>query len=330
VTFAPTVTGVDASTLTLDDIDRAAARLAGVAHVTPELTSRTLDERTGGRIRLKAECFQRTGSFKFRGAYNAVAALDPAARAAGVVAFSSGNHGQALSLAAALHDAPAVVVMPSDAPAIKKAATAGYGAEVVEYDRYTESREAIGDRIAEERGLALIPPFDHWDVMAGQGTLARELFATEPVDTIVVCVGGGGLVSGCATVAKAHGDVRVVGVEPAAGDDVKRSLETGQRVTLAETPHTIADGQQTTSCGDKTFAIIRDRVDEIVTVTDAEIVAAMRFAFERLNIVLEPSGASALAAVLAGRVATRQQRVGVTLSGGNVDLARFRVLTGDD
>jgi threonine dehydratase len=330
VTFAPTVTGVDASTLTLDDIDRAAARLAGVAHVTPELTSRTLDERTGGRIRLKAECFQRTGSFKFRGAYNAVAALDPAARAAGVVAFSSGNHGQALSLAAALHDVPAVVVMPSDAPAIKKAATAGYGAEVVEYDRYTESREAIGDRIAEERGLALIPPFDHWDVMAGQGTLARELFATEPVDTIVVCVGGGGLVSGCATVAKAHGDVRVVGVEPAAGDDVKRSLETGQRVTLAETPQTIADGQQTTSCGDKTFAVIRNRVDEIVTVTDAEIVSAMRFAFERLNIVLEPSGASALAAVLAGRVATRQQRVGVTLSGGNVDLARFRVLTGDD
>ena len=327
MTFAPTVRDVNAEALTLDDIDRAAARLAGVVHQTPEITSRTLDERTGGHIRLKAECFQRTGSFKFRGAYNAVAALDPAVRSAGVVAFSSGNHGQALSLAAALHEVPAVIVMPTDAPAIKKAATAGYGAEVVEYDRYTESREAIGERIASERGLSLIPPFDHWDVMAGQGTLARELFATEPVDTIVVCVGGGGLVSGCATVAKAHGNVRVIGVEPEAGDDVKQSLESGARVTLTETPHTIADGQQTTSCGDKTFAVIRERVDEVVTVTDAEIVAAMRFAFERLNIVLEPSGASAFAAVLARHVDARDQRVGVTLSGGNVDLDRFRTLT---
>ncbi|MEM9464662.1 MAG: pyridoxal-phosphate dependent enzyme [Actinomycetota bacterium] len=320
---------MDASTLTLDDVERAAARLSGVAHVTPELTSRTLDERTGGRIRLKAECFQRTGSFKFRGAYNAVAALAPEVRPAGVVAFSSGNHGQALSLAAALHEIAAVIVMPADAPAIKKAATAGYGAEIVEYDRYTESREEIGAAIAADRGLTLIPPFDHWDVMAGQGTLARELFATEPVDTIVVCVGGGGLVSGCATVAKAHGNVRVVGVEPAAGDDVRRSLLGGERVTLAQTPKTIADGQQTTSCGDKTFAVIRERVDEVVTVTDAEIVEAMRFAFERLNIVLEPSGASALAAVLAGRVDAADRRVGVTLSGGNVDLARFRSLTAD-
>ena len=313
--------------LTLDDIDRAASRLDGIAHVTPELTSRTLDARTGGRIRLKAECFQRTGSFKFRGAYNAVAALDPTVRAAGVVAYSSGNHGQALALAAALHEIPAVVVMPEDAPAIKQAATAGYGAEIVTYDRYTERREEIGGAIAADRGLQLIPPFDHWDVMAGQGTLARELFATEAVDTIVVCVGGGGLVSGCATVAKALGDTRVIGVEPAAGDDVKRSLETGARVTLPEAPRTIADGQQTTSCGDKTFAVIRERVDEIVTVTDDEIVGAMRFAFERLNIVLEPSGASAFAAVLAGRVDSTDQRVGITLSGGNVDLDRFRALT---
>lgn len=313
--------------LTLDDVERAAARLAGVAHVTPELTSRTLDARSGGRVRLKAECFQRTGSFKFRGAYNAVAALDPVARASGVVAFSSGNHGQALALAAALHEVRAVVVMPEDAPAIKKAATAGYGAEIVTYDRYTESREEIGGAIAERRGLNLIPPFDDWDVMAGQGTLARELFSVEPVDTIVVCVGGGGLISGCATVAKAHGDTRVVGVEPAAGDDVKRSLETGERVTLSEAPRTIADGQQTTSCGDKTFEVIRERVDEVVTVTDDEIVTAMRFAFERLNIVLEPSGASAFAAVLAGRIDTVDRRVGVTLSGGNVDVDRFRALT---
>lgn len=320
---------MDIADLSIDDIERAAARLDGVAHITPELTSRTLDERTGGRIRLKAECFQRTGSFKFRGAYNAVASLDPSSRAAGVVAYSSGNHGQALSLAAALHEIPAVIVMPEDAPTIKTAATAGYGAEIVTYDRYAESREEIGSAIAAERGLTLIPPFDHWDVMAGQGTLARELVASEPVDVMVVCVGGGGLISGCATVAKAYGDVRVVGVEPQAGDDVKQSLAAGERITLPAAPRTIADGQQTTSCGDKTFAVIRERVDEIVTVTDAEIVEAMRFAFERLNIVLEPSGASAFAAVLAGHVDVTDQRLGVTLSGGNVDLARFRALTAE-
>ena len=318
---------MQASDFSLDDINRAAARLEGVAHVTPELTSRTLDERVGARVRLKAECFQRTGSFKFRGAYNAVAALDPSSRANGVVAYSSGNHGQALSLAAALHGVPALIVMPEDAPEIKKAATAGYGAEVVTYDRYTQSREAIGNAIAEERGLALIPPYDHLDVMAGQGTAAHELFANEPVDVLVVCVGGGGLISGCSTVAKAHGDVRVVGVEPEAGDDVKQSLEAGEIVALTETPRTIADGQQTTSPGDRTFPVIRERVDEIVTVSDAEIVAAMRFAFERLNIVLEPSGASAFAAVLAGHVDVAGQRVAITLSGGNIDLDRFRDLT---
>lgn len=313
--------------LDLDDVDAAVRRLAGVAHVTPDVTSRTLDDRVGGRVRLKAECFQRTGSFKFRGAYNAVASLPPAARAAGVVTFSSGNHGQALALAAALHDVPAVIVMPHDAPAAKRAAASGYGAEIVGYDRYTESREAIGDAIAAERGLTLIPPFDAWAVMAGQGTLAREVFATEAVDTLVVCVGGGGLISGCATVAKALGDVRVIGVEPAAGNDVEQSLAAGERVVLPETPVTIADGQQTMSCGDKTFAVMRERVDEIALVSDEEIVAAMRFAFERLNIVLEPSGASALAAVLSGRLELAGQRVGVTLSGGNVDLARFSALT---
>ena len=244
-----------------------------------------------------------------------------------MVTFSSGNHGQALALAAALHDVPAVIVMPHDAPAAKRAAASGYGAEIVGYDRYTESREAIGDAIAAERGLTLIPPFDAWAVMAGQGTLARELFATEAVDTLVVCVGGGGLISGGATVAKALGDVRVIGVEPAAGNDVEQSLAAGERVVLPETPVTIADGQQTMSCGDKTFAVMRERVDEIALVSDEEIVAAMRFAFERLNIVLEPSGASALAAVLSGRLELAGQRVGVTLSGGNVDLARFSALT---
>ncbi len=311
----------------MDDIERAAVRLDEVAHVTPELTSRTLDDRTAATVRLKAECFQRTGSFKFRGAYNAVAALPAATRSAGVITFSSGNHGQAIALAAALHGIPAVIVMPHDAPATKRDAAVGYGAEVVGYDRYAESREQIGDDLAAQRGLTLIPPFDAWDVMAGQGTLARELFASEPVDTLVVCVGGGGLISGCATVAKANGDVRVIGVEPEAGDDVRRSLAEGRRVTLDETPMTISDGQQTLSCSDRTFAVIQDRVDEIVTVTDSEIVAAMRFAFGRLNIVLEPSGASALAAVLNGALDVAGQRVGVTMSGGNVDLARFANLT---
>lgn len=315
--------------LDLDAVEAAAARLAGVAHVTPELTSRTLDERVGARVRLKAEGFQRTGSFKFRGAYNAVASLSPGERAAGVVTFSSGNHGQAVALAARLHDIAATIVMPHDAPASKRGAAEDYGAEIIGYDRYTESREDLAGRLADERGLALIPPFDHWDVMAGQGTVAREVFDTGLVDTLVVCVGGGGLISGCATVAKAFGDVRVVGVEPMAGDDVKQSLAAGERVTLAETPVTIADGQQTTSCGDKTFSVIRDNVDEIALVSDADIVAAMRFAFERLNVVLEPSGASALAAVLSGAIDVTGQRVGVTLSGANVDLARFSALTAE-
>ncbi len=315
--------------LDVDDVARAAERLAGVAHITPELTSRTLDERTSASVRLKAECFQRTGSFKFRGAYNAVASLPESIRRSGVVTFSSGNHGQAIALAAKLHGIPAVIVMPHDAPSAKREAAIGYGAEIVGYDRYLQSREAIGDTLAADRGLTLIPPFDSWDVMAGQGTLARELFASEPADAIVACVGGGGLISGCATIAKAHGDVRVIGVEPEASDDVQRSLAEGRRVTLDTPPVTIADGQQTTSCGDKTFAVIRELVDEVALVTDAEIVAAMRFAFERLNIVLEPSGASALAGVMSGRLDLEGQRVGVTLSGGNVDLARFAALTAE-
>ena len=313
--------------LSVDDVARAAGRLAGAANVTPELTSRTLDERLDARLRIKAECFQRTGSFKFRGAYNAIASIPPAQRSRGVATFSSGNHGQATALAAALHEIPAVVVMPDDAPAVKRAATVGYGAEVVSYDRYRESREEIGASIAEQRGMTIVPPFDHLAVMAGQGTVALELFDTGLVDTLVVCVGGGGLISGCATVAKSMGDVRVIGVEPEAGDDVKRSLAAGRVVELPETPRTIADGQQTRAPGQHTFAVIRERVDEIVTVTDAEIVDAMRLAFQRLNVVVEPSGASALAAVLSGKIEVAGQRVGVTVSGGNVDLDRFRTLT---
>ncbi|MEO0493176.1 MAG: pyridoxal-phosphate dependent enzyme [Actinomycetota bacterium] len=313
--------------LHVDDVARAADRLAGVANLTPELTSRTLDERFGARLRMKAECFQRTGSFKFRGAYNAVASLPPDVRERGVITYSSGNHGQAIALAAALHDISAVVVMPDDAPAVKRAATVGYGAEVVGYDRYNERREDIGERLGEQRGLTLIPPYDHLDVMAGQGTVALELFNTGLVDTLVVCVGGGGLISGCATVARSMGDVRVIGVEPAAGDDVKQSLERGRIVELPETPRTIADGQQTRAPGVHTFPVIRDRVDEIVTVTDDEIIVAMQLAFQRLNVVVEPSGATALAAVLSGAIDVAGQRVGITVSGGNVDLDRFRALT---
>ena len=315
---------MSASLPTLDDVRAAAAVLDGVAHRTPVLTSRTLDERVGASLFLKAECFQRVGAFKFRGAYHAVSRLSDEEKGRGVATYSSGNHAQAVALAARLHGIPAVILMPEDAPALKMAATRGYGAEVVTYDRYVEHRDAVGQRLAAERGMTLIPPFDHWDVIAGQGTVALELFEQAgPLDTLVVCVGGGGLISGCSTVAKARDhQVRVIGVEPEAGDDVKQSLERGGIVEIP-TPKTIADGQQTQAPGPKTFAVMQDRVDEIVTVTDDEIVEAMRFVFERMNVVLEPSGASALAAVLAGNVDVAGRRVGITLSGGNIGVDRF-------
>jgi threonine dehydratase len=310
-------------------VEAAATVLDGVAHHTPVLTSATLDAATDAQVFAKAECFQRTGAFKFRGAYHAISRLDPAERSRGVVAYSSGNHAQAVALAAALHDVPATILMPSDAPATKLAATRGYGAQIVTYDRYQQERTNLGDALARERGLALIPPFDHWDIIAGQGTAALELFAVlDHLDTLVVPVGGGGLISGCATVAKAGGrTVRVVGVEPAAGDDVRTSLRRGEIVRIP-TPRTIADGQQTTSPGERTFAVMRERVDEMVVVSDAQIRGAMRFAFERMNVVLEPSGASALAALLAGCVAVAGQRVGVILSGGNIGVDRFVDLMG--
>jgi threonine dehydratase len=312
------------------DVLAAAARLRGVVVRTPLVRNHALDAVAGAPVLLKLETMQRTGSFKFRGAYNAIASLTESDRRRGVATYSSGNHAQAVALAAALHGIPAIILMPEDAPASKLAATRGYGAEVVTYDRYSEERTTLGESLAVDRGATLIPPFDHWDVIAGQGTVALELFEQVPdLDMLVVCVGGGGLISGCATVAKAlDGAVRVIGVEPEAGDDVKRSLETGEIVTIP-TPRTIADGQQTTSPGERTFAVIRERVDEIVTVSDVEIVAALRFAFERMNVVLEPSGASALAAILAGRIEVAGRRVGVTWSGGNIDADRFaRLMTG--
>ena len=322
---AAATTGATEPIITFADVRAAAARLAGVAHRTPVVTSRTLDARTGARVYLKAECFQRGGAFKFRGAYNAVAALDVPTRSRGVVTYSSGNHAQALALAAQLHGIPATIVMPTDAPASKLAATRGYGAEVITYDRYREDRAAIGARVAAERGAALIPPYDHPDVMAGAGTTALELVEeVGELDLLLVCCGGGGLLAGCATAAKAlHPGLSVIGVEPAAGDDWARSLAAGERVKLDAVPRTIADGQQTEAPGALNFEVARPLIDGIALVSDDEIRAAMALLFERLKLVVEPSGASACAALLAGKVAAAGRRVGVTLSGGNVDLAHF-------
>jgi len=317
-----------ATALAFDDVRAAAGRLAGVAHRTPVLTSRTLDRRVGASLYLKAENLQRMGAFKFRGAYNALAVLPPEVRARGVATYSSGNHAQAVALSAALQGVPATILMPHDAPPTKVAATLGYGAEVVLYDRYSEDRVALGAALATDRGATLVPPYDSYAVMAGQGTVALELLESVPdLDTLVVCLGGGGLLAGCATAAAALApSVRVVGVEPAAGDDVRRSLATGTRVAI-EVPRTICDGQQTTSPGELTFPVLQRLVDEVVLVRDEEVLDAMALAFERLKIVLEPSGASALAAVLAGRVPGR--RVGITLSGGNIGLGRFLALLAD-
>ena len=322
-----------------DDVLAAAARIAGHAHRTPVLTSRTLDAATGASFFLKCENLQRMGAFKFRGAYNALSRFDAAQRRGGVVAFSSGNHAQAIALASSMLGLRAAIVMPHDAPASKVAATRGYlaegggfGGEVVLYDRYTEDREAIGRRIAAERGATVIPPFDHPDVIAGQGTAALELFEQTadggPLDALFVCLGGGGLLSGCALAARALAPgCRVVGVEPEAGDDAKRSFESGALVRI-EVPKTIADGAQTQALGQLTFPLIRAHVDAIETASDAELVEAMRFLAERLKIVVEPTGCLAFAAArrLAGGL--RGKRVGVILSGGNVDLARFAALVG--
>jgi threonine dehydratase len=311
----------------LDDVRRAASRLEGVAHRTPVLTSRTLDERLGARLYLKSETFQRGGAFKFRGAYNTVSSLDAEALGRGVCAVSSGNHAQAVTLAAGLCGTRAVILMPKDAPALKRAATEGYGAEVVEFDRYRDDREQLVSELAAERGLALVHPYDNPLVMAGQGTVALELLEQAgTLDVVVIPVGGGGLISGIATVCAALAPgTRVVGVEPAASDDVARSLASGrrQRVTVGRT---IADGQQTDMPGELTWPIIQARVNEVVTVSDEQIVAAMRFLFERSKLVVEPSGACALAALLAGTVPCAGLRVGVVLSGGNVGADAFAAL----
>ena len=309
------------------DIEAAARRLHGVAHRTPVLTSSTLDGRLGMTVHMKAENLQRMGAFKFRGGYNAVNVLDDAQRARGVVAFSSGNHAQAVALAARLHGCRATIVMPHDAPALKLAATRGYGAEVVVYDRYREDRAAIATRLVEQTGAALIPPFDHLPVMAGQGTAALELIEDAgALDALIVCAGGGGFLSGCAVAAK-HllPAIRVYGAEPERGNDMQQSLRSGRIVSI-DVPRTICDGQQTQAVGRQPFEVIQALVTDVLTATDQEVVEAMRYAFERMKIVLEPSGACALAALMAHRERFAGRRVGITLSGGNVGLDRFVAL----
>jgi threo-3-hydroxy-L-aspartate ammonia-lyase len=305
---------------TYEDVAAAAERIRGVAHRTPVLTSRTADARTGGTLFFKAENLQRAGAFKFRGAFNAIAKLPDDAKRRGVVAFSSGNHAQAIAYAGQILPVPTVIVMPEDAPAMKMAATRAYGGEVVTYDRFREDREALGRSLSAERGLTLIPPYDHPDVIAGQGTAARELFEDAgPLDLLVVCLGGGCLLAGSALAAKALSPgCRVVGVEPEAGNDGQQSFRSGAIVRIP-VPRSIADGALTTHLGERTFPIIRALVDDIATVTDAMLAEAMRFFVERMKIVVEPTGCLAAAAALSGIVPCAGKRVGIVLSGGNVD-----------
>ncbi|MDH5538229.1 MAG: threo-3-hydroxy-L-aspartate ammonia-lyase [Rhizobacter sp.] len=313
--------------LEFTDIQAAAARLAGVAHRTPVLRSRTLDSMLGAEVFMKAENLQRMGAFKFRGAYNALSVLSEAERARGVVAFSSGNHAQAIALAAQLHGCKAAIVMPADAPALKLAATRGYGAEVITYDRYKEDRAAIAERVVAERNGVLIPPYDHLPVMAGQGTAGLELIEDSgPLDALIVCTSGGGLLSGCAVAAR-HllPGIRVYGSEPERGNDMQRSLRGGSIVSI-DVPRTICDGLQTQAVGRLPFEVIRALVSDILTVPDPVVVDAMRFAFERMKVVLEPSGANALAALMHHRGQFRGQRVGIMLSGGNLGIDRFVAL----
>ncbi len=320
---------VVASLPSYDDVAAAAERIAPAAFRTPVLTSRTADAALGAELFFKCENFQRMGAFKFRGAYNALARFDAAQRRGGVVAFSSGNHAQAVSLAARLLGMPAVIVMPHDAPAAKVAATRGYGGEVVVYDRYAEDREAIGRRLAGERGMTLIPPYDHRDIIAGQGTAAKELIdEVGTLDALFVCLGGGGLLSGSALAARALlPSCKVFGVEPEAGDDGQRSFRAGHIVRI-DTPKTIADGAQTQAFGRITFEIIRRDVDDVFTASDTELVECMRFFAERMKMVVEPTGCLGYAAARRMRERLKGQRVGVIVSGGNVDLERFAALVG--
>lgn len=313
-----------------DDVAAAAQRIAGVANRTPVFTSRSLDERLGANLYLKAESLQRGGAFKFRGAYNTIASLSPPELARGVVASSSGNHAQALAIAAGLAGTRATIFMPQDAPASKRAATEGYGARVIEFDRYADDREQIVAQLAEREGLTPVHPYDDPRVMAGAGTSTRELLEqVGPLDLVLVPAGGGGQLSGGAVAASAAtAPPRVIGVEPAAVGQWRAALGAGRPVKV-EVGKTIADGQQLPSPGELTFAVVRRLVEDVVGVTDAQIREAMRYLFERQKLVVEPSGASALAAALTGLVDVRGLRVGVVLSGGNIAVDRFLALLAD-
>jgi threonine dehydratase len=316
------------------DVHAAASRLRGVAHRTPVFTSRTANASMSAQLFFKCENLQRMGAFKFRGAYNTLSQFSAEQRARGALAFSSGNHAQAVALAARLLGMPALIVMPSDAPAMKIRATREYGAEVVLYDRYTQDREAVSRQLAEERRMTMVPPFNHAGVMAGQGTAALELVEQVReidgggLDLLLVCVGGGGLISGCAVITR-HllPGCRVIAVEPEAGNDVQQSKRLG-RIVHIDVPRTIADGAQTQQTGDLTFPVIQTLVDDVVTVSDAQLVAAMRFFAERMKLVVEPTGALAAAAAFSGAVEVKGLRVGVIVSGGNVDLVRYAEFIG--
>ena len=317
------------NTLQYSDVEQAAARIAGAAHRTPVLSSTTANARAGAQLFFKCENYQRMGAFKFRGAYNAIARFTDAQRAAGVLTFSSGNHAQAIALSARLAGIRATIIMPKDAPALKVQATKEYGGEVIFYDRYTENREEIGRRLAEERGMTLIPPYDHPDVICGQGTAAKELFEEAgELDVLLVPLGGGGLLAGSALAASGLSpSCKVIGVEPEAGNDGQQSLRKGEIVHIG-VPDTIADGAMVTHIGEHNFEVIRRRVDDIVTVSDAQLVDTMKFFAERMKMVVEPTGCLGAAAALNGIYPVAGKRVGILISGGNVDLSRFAQLVG--
>ncbi|MBA0172701.1 threo-3-hydroxy-L-aspartate ammonia-lyase [Pectobacterium versatile] len=316
---------------TYDDVVAAAERIDGYANKTPVMTSRTANDAFGAEFFFKCENLQRMGAFKFRGAMNALLQFSDEQKAAGVVTFSSGNHAQAIALAAKLLGIPATIVMPHDAPAAKVAATRGYGGNVVEYNRYTEDREQIGNDLAKKYGLTLIPPYDHPHVIAGQGTAAKELLEeTGELDALFVCLGGGGLLSGCALATRQLSpQCKIYGVEPLAGNDGQQSFRSGNIVHI-DTPKTIADGAQTQHLGNYTFPLIRQNVDDILTVTDDDLIDAMRFYAERMKIVVEPTGCLSFAAARNLKESLRGKRIGIIISGGNVDISRYGAfLTGN-
>lgn len=307
-----------------NDVASAAERIADYANKTPVMTSRTVNDEFGAEVFFKCENFQRMGAFKFRGAMNALRQFTPEQRAAGVVTFSSGNHAQAIALSAKLLGIPATIIMPHDAPAAKVAATKGYGGNVVIYDRYTEDREKIGRDLAEKQGLTLIPPYDHPHVIAGQGTATKELIEeVGQLDVLFVCLGGGGLLSGSALAARhLSPDCIIYGIEPAAGNDGQQSFRSGKIVHI-DTPKTIADGAQTQHLGNITFPIIQQNVNDILTVSDDELVASMKFIAERMKIVVEPTGCLGFAAARARKAELRGKKIGIIISGGNVDISRY-------